>query len=461
MRSYESKALQVFGRSAMSKRLAGDAGIPRIPRYAAEWLIGHFCQPGQEAAGLKTVRESVAYFVPEPERRHTILQKLRSVGKVHAYDLVEVRVELKTNRLLATLSNLGLDNVEVPDRAVERLPQLLLGGGVWCSFYLQYQPQNKLSPVLLSAVTAFQQQVDLQQYQEARQHFTTDEWIDLLLTSVGYEPGYFSPRVKFLLLARLAPVVEANMNMIELGPRQTGKTFLLRNIATSCYTASGAQVTAASLFANVSTGAPGVLASYKTVVLDEISHTEMDDRATISILKDYLESGQFSRGGKIYTSDASFVMAGNIDVENGQPAHRYKHLFEPLPFGLQDTALLDRIHGYIPGWEIPVLQPSSISSGVGLTTDYVGQALQLLRKQDMRQECRPVLDRLGLPLTTRDHRAVEKLTSAFLKLIFPDGRHNYADLSKLVILAMELRGRVTDQLAIMAPGEFGNRAKLA
>jgi ATP-dependent Lon protease len=461
MRNYEDKASQLFGKSAVYKWLTRDAGIPRVPRYAAEWLVGYFCQPGQEANGLKTVREAVAYHVPEPERRHSLLQRLRIEGKVHLYDLVEARVDLKTNRVIAKLSNLGVDGVSVPDKAVKRIPQLLIGGGVWCSMDLTYCPEDRQHPIHIYTVSAFQTTVEPSQFRDARQYFTLDEWVDLLLASVGYEPDRFTPRQKILLLVRLAPVVESNLNLIELGPRQTGKTFLLRNVAPSCYTASGAQVTAASLFANVSTGVPGVLASYKTVVLDEISHTTVDDLATISIMKDYLESGQFSRGGRVYTSDASLVMTGNLDVDFGQPSSRYRHLFEPLPYGLQDTALLDRIHGYLPGWEIPVLQPSSFSTGIGLTTDYVGQMLQYLRKRDLRAECYPVLQRLGLPLTTRDYRAVEKISSALLKLLFPDGHHTFTEVSKIVVLALELRGRVTEQLAIMAPGEFGDRFQLA
>jgi ATP-dependent Lon protease len=461
MQNYEFKALQVFGKSAVYKWLTRDAGIPRVPRYAAEWLVGYFCQTGEEVAGLRMVREAVAEHVPEPERRNTILQKLRVEDKVHVYDLVEARVDLKTNRVLAKLSNLGIDGVSVPDLAVKRIPQLLVGGGVWCCVDLKFCQEDKLHPVTIWGISAFQDQVNLDHFKTARKEFTLDEWIDLLLASVGYEPTRFTYRQKLLLLLRLSPVVEANLNLIELGPRQTGKTFLLRNVAPSCYTASGAQVTSASLFANVSTGVPGVLASYKTVVLDEISHTTIDDLATISIMKDYLESGQFSRGGRVYTSDASLVMAGNLDVEYGQPSPRYDHLFEPLPVGLQDTALLDRIHGYLPGWEIPVLQPDSFSTGVGLTTDYLGQVLQYLRKRDLRAECHPVLQRLGLPLTTRDTRAVEKLSSALLKLLFPDDSQEFADVSKVVVLALELRGRVTEQLAVMAPGEFGNRFHLA
>jgi ATP-dependent Lon protease len=461
MQAYESTALQVFGKSAVQKWLTRDAGVPRVPSYAAEWLVGYFCQPGQEAAGLKLVREAVAYYVPEPARRNFVFQQLRLACKVHLYDLVEARVDLKTNLILAKISNLGAENVLVPDQAVKRIPQLLVGGGVWCSLNLTYHQDDKLHPIHIDTISSFQDQVDLEQFKAARQHFTLDEWIDLLLASVGYEPTSFTTRQKLLLLVRLTPAAEANLNLIELGPRQTGKTFLLRNVAPSCYTASGAQVTAASLFANVSTGMPGVLANYKTVVLDEIAHTTIDDLSTVSIMKDYLESGQFSRGGRVYTSDASLVMTGNLDVVNGQPDPRYKHLFDPLPYGLQDTALLDRIHGYLPGWEIPVLQPRCLSTGVGLSTDYIGQVLQHLRKRDLRAECQPVLQRLGLPLTARDYRAVEKLSSAMLKLLFPDDSYDFVEVSKLVILALELRGRVTQQLAVMAPGEFSNRFCMA
>jgi ATP-dependent Lon protease len=288
-----------------------------------------------------------------------------------------------------------------------------------------------------------------------RAKFTTEEWIDVLLTSVGYATDSLSTREKLLYLTRLTPAVEPNLNVLELGPRQTGKTFLLRNVSPSVYTASGANVSAASLFANLTTGAMGILGSYKIVQLDEIAHTRFDDVSTVSMLKDFMESGQFARGGKTYSSDSSMVLAGNLDVQGMVPDPRYVHLFEALPAVLQDTAFLDRVHGYLPGWEIPKLRPDTISQGYGLVVDYLGQVLGTLRNRDRRD----VAHRVSLPsnMTRRDVVAVEKLVSGLVKLVYPHDQYTDREISQLINFAAELRQRVNNELAKMAPGEFSQK----
>jgi ATP-dependent Lon protease len=278
-----------------------------------------------------------------------------------------------------------------------------------------------------------------------------------MLQSAGYDPGQFpSRRVKFLLLSRLVPLVEKNVNLLELGPRQTGKTFLLRNVSPRVFTISGGKATPANLFVNLSTGAIGILGNRKVVVFDEIAHTSFDSGdGTVSILKDFMESGHFSRGNKQFTSDASLFLAGNIDVEGEAPNHRYRHLFEPLPEALIDSAFQDRIHGFLPGWEVPKITPASISKGMGFVTDYFGEVLVKLREDSFTHLVHEMTFEKGM--TRRDSVAVERIASGMIKLIQPDGNLDAATFEEIVLFACEYRQRIHDQLVKLAPGEFKSK----
>jgi ATP-dependent Lon protease len=278
-----------------------------------------------------------------------------------------------------------------------------------------------------------------------------------MLQSAGYSPQAFSSRrVKLLLLARLIPLVERNVNLVELGPRQTGKTFLLRNVSPRAFTISGGKTTPANLFVNLATHAVGILGSRKVVVFDEIAHTSFgDEDATISTLKDYMESGQFSRGAKSFAADASLLFAGNLDVEGDEPDARYRHLFEPLPSQLIDSAFLDRIQGYLPGWEVPKITPAALSNGVGFVTDYFGEVLVKLREENYHDRIKGLDFAAGM--THRDQVAVERVASGLIKVLYPDGQLTEEELEEAVGLACELRQRVHNQLTEIAPGEFKPR----
>jgi len=454
----QHKLRQVFGSLAVNKSLVRDAGLPRLPQFVVEHLVANYVNIGTAADDLVRVREDVARKLPEADRRELLKAKLLKKGELLVIDKLNVRVDLRSGELVGSLTYTGENRVEVLEALVDKYPRLLTGG-LWGAYRLEYK-RGKLKKTKISAsrliVTGclpFQvDEPDLEEFAQYRAQFTVDEWIDVLLTSVGYAPEALTPHMKFLLLARLLPAVEPNYNFIELGPRQTGKTYLLRNVSPSVYTASGANVSAASLFANVSSGELGIVGSFKVVVLDEIADTQFDSVTTISMLKDYLESGQFARGGKTYSSDASLVMTGNLEVEGSSPASRYKHLFEELPTVVQDTALLDRIHAYLPGWEIPKITPRSLSSGYGLIVDYLGQVLGKLRGRSRRH----LINDLQMPAaaTRRDVVAIEKTTSALAKLLYPHDRYEQKDVRWLAQTAATLRERVNAQLAVMAPGEF-------
>jgi len=455
---WETKAQKLFKGAVVHKLLARTAGLPRLPQYVVEYLVANHVTPKHAQRDLHKVRERVAEVLPEAEKRELFKAELLNRGKLLIFDKMDVSVDMKSGEFVGTLTHMGLTKVKVPKKMVKRIPRLLTGG-TWGAIELRYHPgEGRASgSVEAYAMTAFQQAATpLKQYIRKRGAFSTAEWLDLLLTSVGYAPkAYPDRRSKLLMLMRLLPAIEPNYNSIELGPRQTGKTYLLRNLSPSVYTASGAQVTAASLFANAATGALGIVGTYKIVVLDEIAHTRFDSPSTVSAMKDYMESGQFARGGRTYSSDSSIVLAGNIDVAGRMPSSMYRHLFEPLPSELEDTAFLDRVHAYIPGWEIPKIDAHSISTGYGLSVDYLSQVMQELRDRDFRYACHSVDLQAALPQAThRDLVAVEKTTSGMLKLLHPDGKYTGQELSDLVRFAVEHRVRVVEQLSTMAPGEF-------
>ncbi len=459
------KLRQIFPGRVVSKALVRDAGLPRLPQFVVEHLVANFVEGKPNIDGeMAAIREGVAQKLPEADNRGLVKAALLREGEVILIDKLSVEVNLKTGQLVGSLTFLGENKVNVLTQIVDENPRLLTGG-LWGALRVEYvttvgKKGAVTRSLMIVGITPFQaNSPDLDEFSHARDQFNVNEWIDLMLTSVGYEPRRYGQETKLTLLLRLLPVLEANVNTVELGPRQTGKTYLLRNVSPSVYTASGANVSAAALFANASTGALGILANFKVVVLDEIAHTKFDDVSTVSMLKDYMESGQFSRAGKTYSSDASVVLAGNLDVINddhgAQPSPRYKHLFEALPAELQDTAFLDRVHAYIPGWNIPKIDAQSISMGPGLIVDYLGQVFGKLRGRSRRHVVKDF--NLSPQLTRRDVVAIEKVSSALTKLLYPHDKYTTQELQRVVQYAAQLRMRVTDQLVAMDPGEFQRR----
>jgi ATP-dependent Lon protease len=383
---------------------------------------------------------------------------LLRTGEVIVIDNLEARIDLRNQQRWIKVPALNDDRVRTPSALLEQHPGLLLGG-MWGTAKVKYTPEiDSNAPLELVGFTPFQVgQPKLDDLRSKRSLFTLDEWIGLLLQSAGYAASAFpSRRVQLLLLSRLIPLVERNVNMVELGPRQTGKTFLLRNVSPRVFTVSGGRTTPANLFVNLNTRAVGILGTRKVVVFDEIAHTSFgEEDATISTLKDFMESGQFSRGAKTFATDASLVYAGNLDVDGQQPHPRYRHLFQALPDELVDPAFLDRIHGYLPGWEIPKISPASLATGVGFVTDYFGEMLVKLREEDFHDQLRYIT--LEKSMTRRDQVAVERLASGLMKLLYPDRNATESEKKEIVTLACELRQRVHNQLCEIAPGEFKRR----
>ena len=457
-REFGAKVRDLFGDRVVEKSLSREEAFFRLPRYVTEYLIAKYVKAETALDDIRVLKERIRDRLPDLDRRELIKDRLLREGQYTLIDYIEARVDLRAESRWVAVPCLEDRNVRIDDELLSRSPGLL-AGGMWGTVKLRYAPESDpRHPVEVAAFTPFQVDVTtVGDVVAARKEFTTEEWIRLLLASAGYDAAALpNERVRLLVLARLLPLVERNLNLLELGPRQTGKTFLLRNTSPQVFVVSGGKATPANLFVNLSTRGVGIIGARKVVVFDEISTTSFADAtATVSILKDYMESGQFSRGSGTYASDASLFLAGNIDVEGDRPHSRYRHLFEPLPRELQDSAFLDRIHGYLPGWEIPKVTRESLARGPGFVTDYFGEYLLKLRDLEFRGEVHQLS--FNGRLTQRDLTAVERITSGLLKLIHPDGDHTESELAALASLAVEMRQRVHEGLSVLAPGEFQAR----
>jgi ATP-dependent Lon protease len=454
----DAKARSTFGEQVVIKAMAQQSVFHGLPRYVSEYLIAKYVKAETWREDLAKVQAKIKDLLPDLDHRELLKERLLRVGEVLLIDNIEARIDLRSAQRWARIPSLNDDRVRVPAQLLEQFPGLLLGGQ-WGTAKIKYSPEsNADAPNELISFTPFQVgPPDMAGFRANRSQFATDEWIELMMQSAGYAPAAFpTRRTRLLLLARLIPLVERNVNLIELGPRQTGKTFLLRNVSPRVFTISGGRTTPANLFFHLGTKAVGILGTRKVVVFDEIAHTTFgDEDATISTLKDYMESGQFSRGAKSFSADSSLVFAGNLDVADDQPAPIYRHLFEPLPSDLIDSAFLDRLHGFLPGWEVPKISPAALSRGVGFVTDYFGEVLVRLREDDFQDRVRSLGYCAGM--TRRDQVAVERLSSGLIKLIYPDGKLTDDELLEVANVACELRQRVHNQICEIAPGEFKPR----
>jgi ATP-dependent Lon protease len=451
----DRKAHDLLGDKVVIKALAQQAAFQGLPRYVSEYLIAKYVKPDTWRDDLAKMQAKIRDLLPDLEHREFLKERLLSLGEVTLIDNVDARVDLRGGQRWARVPAIQDNKVRVSAALLEQHSGLLLGG-LWGTVKVRYAPEvDAANPNEIVSFTPFQVgPPDLAAYRAARSQFTSDEWTELILQSAGYNPATIPERrTRLLLLTRLVPLVERNVNLLELGPRQTGKTFLLRNVSPRVFTLSGGKTSPANLFVNLSTKAIGIIGTRKVVVFDEIAHTTFgDEEATISTLKDYMESGQFSRGSLAFAADAGLVFTGNLDVEGDQPHPKYQHLLEPLPEELIDSAFQDRMHAYLPGWEVPKITPAAVSKGVGFVTDYFGEALVRLREDSYTDRVRSVALHEGL--TKRDHTSVERIGSGLIKLLYPDGKVTDEELREVVLFACEYRQRVHDQLVKLAPGEF-------
>jgi ATP-dependent Lon protease len=459
-----TKFKEIFAGKVVNKAHTINTGVDEFPRYVLEYLIDNYCNEESFWEDMEKVvrrlKESFVYGAEAEKIRHFIKEN-RSHSIIAN---LEARLVETEDKYWGSISAINENFVNLPDATVRQYP-MLLAGGMWGTIDLTYDEteihNKKIRPFKVTAFTPFQISViNVAEYIEKRQQFSTDEWIDILINSCGLDPVRLSRRQKLLYLCRCLPLLETNVNMIELAPRETGKTYLYRNISYYAHVLSGGKATPAQLFINLNTGKIGEVGTRDVVVFDEIANTDFSDpKAFVSIMQAYMQDAKFSRGKKEILAFASLVFVGNIDVQGQLPHEKYFHLFEPLPDFLQVLAFLDRIHAYLPGWEIPKIAPDSYARDYGFITDYFCEIMHDLRRLDVVGAIRPRFQLIDLTKTSsgisgRDQRAVMKTASGLIKLIYPHGQINDAELTEVLLLACELRQRVRDQMHLMAPGEY-------
>lgn len=443
-------------RKDLTKRIKEGANVPV---YVLEYLLGMYCSSLDEdeiEAGVETVKRILAENYVRPDEAQKIIAKLREKGTYTVIDRVSVHLNIREDIYEAEFSNLGIKQVPIAESYIRDYERLLCGG-IWCIVQMEYyydEADKNRSPFLIHKLTPIQMpSLDFDEVKEARANFTDDEWIDVVLRSVGMEPSQFDKRVKWLHLARLIPLVENNYNLVELGPRGTGKSHIYKEISPNSILVSGGQTTVANLFYNMGTKQVGLVGMWDCVAFDEVAGIKFKDQDGVQIMKDYMASGSFARGKEEKNAYASMVFVGNIN-QSVDAILKTSHLFEPFPESMgNDTAFLDRIHCYIPGWEIPKYRPEFFTNDYGFITDYFSEIMRELRKISYADAYTHYY-RLGNNLNQRDVIAVKKTVSGMIKLIHPDGKFDKESVEEILRFALEMRRRVKEQQKKIGGMEF-------
>ena len=454
-------------RKDLTKKIKEGANVPT---YVLEFLLGQYCSTDDDEIvqkGVETVKHILADNYVRPDEAEKVLSRLRQRGAMTIIDQITVELNLKYDYYEARFSNLGLGSVPISEEYPEKYDRLLCGG-IWCIVQLEYNneqesdfiPQDRKpkkkneSLISIRKLTPIQMpHVDIDDLKKGRKAFTKEEWIDVLLRSIGMEPDQLKYREKWLLLLRMIPLVENNFNLCELGPRSTGKSHLYKEVSPNSILVSGGQTTVANLFYNMSKHTMGLVGLWDCVAFDEVAGIRFKDKDGIQIMKDYMASGSFARGKEEKAANASMVFVGNIN-QSVDVLLKTSSLFDPFPPEMgMDTAFLDRIHCYLPGWEIPKFRPEHFTDDYGFITDYLAEFLRELRKEQYGD----ALDRyfhLGKNLNQRDTIAVRKMVGGLIKLVYPDGAFDKEDLEEILQIALEMRRRVKEQLKKLGGMEF-------
>ncbi len=455
-----NKVKKYFGDYAVDKRLAYELDMTKLPRYVAEFLISEFSARGN--SWEDTLREFIKNHYFEPEEKEIVKHRIVTDGIVKLIDELKVFVDIETNTHIGVIQTLDIWT-EVPVDIVEKNKATLITG-MWGLITLKKTSETKdvfgrsISVIVTDFIPFQAPDNDPKILEEAREYFTLDEWMDVLINTIGLDPdAYKNSRQKLLLISRIIPLVESNVNIVEFGPRQTGKTYLFRNISNYVRIISGGNISPASLFYNLKTRVPGELAVKDVVVFDEVSKVRFPNPdEMMGKLKDYMESGQYERGDKNVSSDASLVFMGNINVEmDGSGYQPVEDLTYVLPDPMRDSAFIDRIHGLMPGWELPKISQTKyhLSKGYGIASDYFSEAMHIMRKDTLALSVDKFID-FSENFKIRDEKSFKKISSALIKLLFPNKTYNEQELQLIVNIAVEFRQRVRDWLHKIAPGEF-------
>lgn len=444
-------------RKDLTKKIKEGANVPV---YVLEFLLGQYCSSDDEEvieSGVQTVKRILADNFVRPDEAQKILSKLRQKGSHTVIDMITVHLDIKRNCFFASFSNLGLTNVPIEDEYPEKYDRLLCGG-IWCIVQLDYEyveeeKQNGY-PIQIRKLTPIQMpHIDIADLKQGRKAFSKEEWIDILLRSIGMEPDALSYREKWLLLTRMIPLVENNFNLCELGPRSTGKSHLYKEISPNSILVSGGQTTVANLFYNMGRKTVGLVGLWDCVAFDEVAGIRFKDKDGIQIMKDYMASGSFARGKEEKAASASMVFVGNIN-QSVDVLLKTSSLFDPFPPEMgTDTAFLDRMHCYLPGWEIPKFRPEHFTNDYGFISDYLAEFIRELRKEQYGDAIDRYF-RLGKNLNQRDTISVRRMVDGYLKLVYPDGEFTKEQLEEVLQLALEMRRRVKEQLKKLGGMEF-------
>lgn len=431
-----------------------------VPVYVLEFLLGQYCSSDDEEIieeGVSNVKRILSDNFVRPDEAQKVLSVLRERGSYTVIDKITVRLNIKEDQYQAEFSNLGIKDIPIRPDYPKQYDRLLCGG-IWCILQLEYEfieeEKNKMSPIHIRKLTPIQMpHIDMDDLKNGRKAFTKEEWIDVLLRSTGMEPDKFSERVKWLLLARMIPLVENNFNLCELGPRSTGKSHIYKEISPNSILVSGGQTTVANLFYNMATKTVGLVGMWDCVAFDEVAGITFKDKDGIQIMKDYMASGSFARGREEKAASASMAFVGNIN-QSVDVLQKTSTLFEPFPDAMAyDTAFLDRMHCYVPGWEIPKYRPDFFTDDYGFITDYLSEFMREMRKASFGDAFDKYF-RLGSNLNQRDTIAVRKMVSGFTKLLYPDGEYEKEDVEEILTISLELRRRVKEQLKKIGGMEF-------
>lgn len=458
MDELDRKLNDVFAGKVVRKDLVRQVKVgANVPTYVLEYLLGKYCatdDPIAVEAGLRLVNSTLAESIIRPDEAMKAQSRVKERGQQTYIDKVLVRLD--GTKYWAEVVNFGQRYVHIPDTFVRRYERLLQGG-VWAQVTIEFHAEEevggKVRPFFITEFKPIQiAAFSADDYAAGREAFSTDEWLDVLMRTMGFEPSQFNRRQKLLFLMRLVPMIQRNYNLIELGPRGTGKSFVYRDLSPYAILISGGKTTVANLFYNMSTRKVGLVGMWDVIAFDEVAGIRFSDKTAIQILKDYMEAGSFSRGREELVAEASMVFAGNIN----QPVDmliRTSTLFQPLPEEMQDMALIDRLHFFLPGWEMDKMRNEFFTDHYGFVVDYVAEAWREQRRRN-RTEAFDRYFSLGSHLNTRDARAVRRSVSGLVKLLHPGTDPTKEEVREYLELAMEGRRRVKEQLKKMGSFEY-------
>ncbi|SFF42574.1 BREX system Lon protease-like protein BrxL [Flavobacterium xueshanense] len=454
MKALDIKLNEHFGgkvvRKDLTKLVKGNA---IVPIYVLEYLLGQYCATDDEETineGVETVKKIIAQHFVHRDEAQIIKSNVREKGSHRIIDKISVKLNDKEDQYEAYFANLGLSRIPIAD-AVIREHQKLLSSGVWCILTLAYVSTDEkgTTPWVIESIKPIQVSLtSLEEYKEGRQAFNKEEWIDVLLQTMGLNPEEFTFRSKLLQLTRLVPFVENNYNLIELGPKGTGKSHIFSELSPHGMLISGGEVSKAKLFVNNSSGEIGLVGYWDVVAYDEFAgKTKNTDRGLVDIMKNYMANKSFSRGTQVYGASASMAFVGNTDHPVSYML-KHSNLFDALPKAYYDTAFLDRIHAYLPGWEVQKLRNDMFTSDYGFIVDYLAEILKELRKEDRTNEYAKYFE-LSDTITTRDKTSIIKTFAGLAKIIYPHSEMTEDDVRELLDFAIECRKRVKQQLQKM------------